>query len=323
MCPTPLNPHRMLHLKRAWEAAMDAVEMDGVDKQFSDGSTVLHGVTLRVPEGGIYGFLGPNGAGKTTTVRIINGVLGISKGAVRVLGRPLHEHGLELRRLCGVLTETANTYEQLTAEQNLHFYGRLFGMPHVDVNARTDELLALLDLSDARHRKVGQFSTGMKKRLGLARALLHRPRLLFLDEPTNGLDPEAARNVTRFIQTLAAEQGVTVFLCTHQLKYAQDICTRYGFIHKGRLLAEGSMEELLKRQGHRPVLHIRGRDIPAHPGLVTLGDGRFEMPVSDDEEVGRTLAAIVQRGGHVYEARQSSWDLERLYFSFVEGAHAA
>lgn len=161
----------------------------------------------------------------------------------------------------------------------------------------------------------------MKKRISLARSLIHNPKILFLDEPTSGLDPEAAINVSRMIQTLSKEQGVTVFLCTHQLKYAEEICTLYGFIDEGSLLGFGSFNELLRQKNNKTYLEVRGESIPPMKGLEKK-DGIYRIQVDSDEDSARILFEVIQAGGQVYEARQIHWNLEDLYFCYQKGASA-
>src|SRR5690349_20815487 len=187
-----------------------------------------------IGEGEVFGFLGPNGAGKTTAVRILNGLLAPNSGAVRIYGKNVSDNLTEIHRLFGVMTETANFYEKLTGSENLMFYGRLYGFSKSECNERIKRLMSLFDISDAKDKKVGEYSTGMKKKIALCRAFLHNPKILFLDEPTSGLDPDAARNVNTLISNAAEVEKVTVFLCTHQLKYAEEICTLYGFIDNGK-----------------------------------------------------------------------------------------
>jgi ABC-2 type transport system ATP-binding protein len=156
----------------------------------------------------------------------------------------------------------------------------------------------------------------MKRKLSLARALLHRPKILFLDEPTSGLDPESAINVTKMVRQLSIEHGVTIFLCTHQLKYAEEICTLYGFIHKGSLLGFGTFDALLKQRNNAKHLEIRGIDIPNMYQTEKTAGGIFRIPIGSDSDASRIIYDILSNGGKVFEARQIHWNLEDLYFSF-------
>ena len=159
----------------------------------------------------------------------------------------------------------------------------------------------------------------MKKKISLARALLHEPEILFLDEPTSGLGPEAAANVTSMIRELSKQRGVTVFLCTHQLKYAEDICTLYGFIHQGELLGFGTFKELLKQKNSSVYLEVRGINMPQIRGMEYISHDEARISVEDDEEVSDILYKILSGGGRIYEAKQVHWSLEDLYFSYGKG----
>lgn len=227
---------------------MNAVNIEDLKKSYDGKVNVLNNVSLSIPKGEIFGFLGPNGSGKTTTVRILNGVLSATSGHAEILGMPVGENNIEIHRLCGVMTESASCYENLTARQNLIFFGKMHEMDEKLLDKRVDFILKRLELSDVGDKKVKSFSTGMRKRVSLAVALVHNPEILFLDEPTSGLDPENALNVTKLIKELAEENKVTIFLCTHQLKYAEDICTLYGFINNGHVLGLGTFEELASRK---------------------------------------------------------------------------
>lgn len=205
---------------------MKAITVEALSKTFSGGPVAVDGIRFSLNQGEIFGFLGPNGAGKTTTVKLLCGMLTPSGGKCQVLGIDPVQNPEQLHKKVGVVTEHAQMYDHMTALENLQFYGTLFGMSRLECADRAKLLLHRLELADVMDRKLATYSTGMRQRLSLARALLHRPQILFLDEPTSGLDPESAQNVNSLIQEQAAE-GITVFLCTHQLRYAQEICTIY------------------------------------------------------------------------------------------------
>lgn len=226
---------------------MEAVVLEHLSKTYPGGKEAVRQVSLALGEGEVFGFLGPNGAGKTTTVKLLNGMLTPTAGSCRVLGSDPAREPEKVHARSGVVTEHAQMYDNLTGLQNLMFYASIFGMAEGQARGRANELLRQLGLEDAKDQKLSAYSTGMRQRLSLARALIHRPEALFLDEPTSGLDPESAKNVNRLIRRLAKEEGITVFLCTHQLRYAQEICTRYGLMEEGRLLAMGTLEELRRQ----------------------------------------------------------------------------
>ena len=202
---------------------MDAITASGLSKSYDGVQFALKDLSLSIPQGSVFGFLGPNGAGKTTTVKLLTGLLKPTSGECAILDQSPAQYPTSVHKVCGVMTETAKMYHFLTGMQNLVFFGEVYGMEAKAAEKRANELLKELDIWDARDKKVSEYSTGMTQRLSLARALVHRPQVLFLDEPTSGLDPESAQAVNELIQTMAEKYGTTVFLCTHQLRYAQDL----------------------------------------------------------------------------------------------------
>lgn len=294
---------------------MNAIEIINLKKSYDGNKMALSETNISIGQGEIFGFLGPNGSGKTTTVRLLNGILEPSGGSAFILGMDVSKNQAQIHKICGVMTETALMYENLTGAENLNLFGRLYGMTENTIKARSQYLLEYLELIDAKDRKLGAYSTGMKRRLSLARSLLHSPKILFLDEPTSGLDPESAMNVTGMIQKMSNEQGVTVFLCTHQLKYAEEICTLYGFIHDGKMLGMGTFDELLKQKNSKKYLEIRGESLPGIKYSEYTSDGKMRIPIQSDSDVTRILKDILSYGGMIYEAKQVKWNLEDLYFS--------
>ena len=192
-----------------------------------------------MPRGIVFGFLGPNGSGKTTTIRLLLGLLEPTAGQARVLGFDLRTQADEIRARTGALLEHSGLYERLSAEDNLEFYGRVCRLPANVRRKRCEELLGNLGLWDRRKEPVGTWSRGMKQKLAIARTLLHRPTLIFLDEPTAGLDPVAAAALHDDLTALVAQEGVTVFLTTHNLAEAEKLCQQVGVINQGRLIASG------------------------------------------------------------------------------------
>ena len=295
---------------------MNAVELDKLTKSFDGKTNVLDAVSYEIPTGEIFGFLGHNGAGKTTTIRLLNGVLLPTGGQARILGMDMRSDIRQIHRISGVMTESAGLYENLSATDNLRFFAKMQELDEPRMNAQIERLLKLFDLWDVRDKNVKTFSTGMKKKISLAVTLLHHPKILFLDEPTSGLDPEAARNVTDLIQKMAREEDVTVFLCTHQLRYAEEICTLYGFLYGGRLIGFGRMDELLAQKENSITLEIRGKDIPADVNAGKSEGGIYRMAIKTDEDAKRIIDRTIKSGGTIYEARQLHWSLEDLYFAY-------
>ncbi|ARC85407.1 ABC transporter family protein [Clostridium argentinense CDC 2741] len=298
---------------------MNAIEVRNLTKSYDGINKALDNINFIVPEGSIVGFLGPNGSGKTTTVRILNGILAPSEGEVKIFERDVTKDQIKIHSLSGVMTETACSYENLSGEENLIFFGKMHGLNNNEIKKRSNELLNRLELEGVRHRKVKAYSTGMKKRISLAIALIHNPKILFLDEPTSGLDPESAENVTKLIKNMTFENKSTVFMCTHQLKYAQDICSLYALINKGTLLGFGSFEELCNDKNFNDSIIIRGENIPNNVGLNKIDINIYRKHISNDEEVAKLLHNIFASNGKIYEVRREKPSLEDLYFSYVRG----
>ncbi len=211
----------------------------------------VDGLSIEVPRGTIFGFLGPNGSGKTTTIRMLLGILAPTSGRAEVLGFDVGRDSYEIRRRCGALLEHAGVYERLSAEDNLEFYGRVAGLPTFDRRERIKQVLRSLGLWDRRKDGAGTWSRGMKQKLAVARAILHRPEVIFLDEPTSGLDPVAAASLREELAALVQREGVTVFLTTHNLSEAEKLCSRAAVIHNGKLLAQGTLNEIRATTGSK------------------------------------------------------------------------
>jgi ABC-2 type transport system ATP-binding protein len=294
-------------------------------RRFGD-VVAVDSLDLEVEPGEIFGFLGHNGAGKTTSVRLFNGILAPNDGRALVLGLRPVEDGPRLRLRTGVLTETPSLDERLTGRENLAIYADLYNVPEDSVDSRLAALLESFDLADRADEKVGGYSKGMKQRLALARALLHRPELLFLDEPTTGLDPVAARHVHQLILELSHEEKHTVFLCTHNLIEAQNLCDRVAVLEHGRLVALGTPHDLAKQLGRRQRLEIEIEHdgLPAALDVVQsrLGlaepeqkNGTITVVGADHESIPGLIAALVSAGVKIYRVTPQEPSLEDVYFA--------
>lgn len=297
---------------------MKAVITEHLSKIYAHGKKAVDDVSITIDQGEVFGFLGPNGAGKTTTVKLLNGMLSPAEGSCSVFGLNPAEVPEKMHGLSGVVTEHAQMYDNLTGFQNLIFYGTLFGIDKNECEKRAKELLTQLDLYDVRERKLAAYSTGMRQRLSLARAMIHRPKILFLDEPTSGLDPESAQSVNNLICSLAREEGTTVFLCTHQLRYAQEICTSYGLIDDGRLLAAGNLEQLRKLVFSGVKVKVKADLYPEQLHFMELENGSAEIKVQSENEIPQIVRQIIDAGGSIYHVSAQKLSLEEIYFSLIE-----
>lgn len=236
-----------------------AIHTEGLTRAYSTVRAV-DGLSLEIPAGSIFGFLGSNGAGKTTTIHLLLGLVRPTAGRAEVLGHDVSTGIDEIRCRTGALLDQAGLYGRLGVQDNLEFYGRIWRMSRRERRARSEELLRQFGLWDRRKEPAGRLSFGMKRKLAVARALFHRPDLVFLDEPTAGLDPLSAESLRRSLVELAAEEGVTVFLTTHNVPEAGKICDQVGIIRSGRLLASGTPNQLRAAAGSNRVV-VRGEGL--------------------------------------------------------------
>ncbi|MGE5548884.1 MAG: ATP-binding cassette domain-containing protein [Bacillota bacterium] len=287
----------------------------------------LDDLTMEVPAGTVFGFLGPNGSGKTTTIHLLLGLLEPTAGSAEVLGFDTRKQADSIRDATGALLEFSGLYERLTAMDNLEFYGRVWKMPAQDRKERARELLDHIGLWDRRNEIVGKWSRGMKQKLAVTRALFHRPRLLFLDEPTAGLDPVAATALRDDIASLAKREHTTVFLTTHNLTEAEKLCGKVGVINKGRLVAIGPPDELRYRAG-KPRIEITGKGfsdelvagLRARPEVSAVDrlDGHLVIDLRGDGNASGLVSFIVSSGGEIEEVHKGTASLEEAFLSLVE-----
>jgi ABC-2 type transport system ATP-binding protein len=301
-----------------------AIQADGLVRDFGAIRALDH-LSFEVPAGIVFGFLGPNGAGKTTAIRTFLGLVEPSAGSARVLGFDTRREGNQIRERAGALLEHHGLYERLTAEQNLDFAGRIWRMSAGDRRARIHELLEQFGLWDRRLEPAGKWSRGMKQKLAVARAVFHRPQLVFLDEPTAGLDPVASAALREDLASLAAGQGVTVFLTTHNLVEAERLCDVVGVIRRGRLAALGPPSSL--RPDDSPILRVTGTgidqaiagDAAAIPGVLSasLINGALEVRLAGGTTPAPLVAMLVQRGVGIDEVRRDRPSLEEAFLELV------
>jgi ABC-2 type transport system ATP-binding protein len=305
----------------------NAIQMSNLTRRFGDLVAVDH-LTLEVPAGTVFGFLGPNGSGKTTTIRLLLGLLEANVGKAEVLGYDVARDAAEIRRLSGALLEHTGIYERMTAYDNLDFYARVNRVPKAERKIRIKELLSSVDLWDRRDDTAVDWSRGMKQKLAIARTLLHNPRLVFLDEPTAGLDPLAAAALREDILKLVRETGVTVFLTTHNLAEAEKICDRVAVIKQGKLLTVGSPDALRSKQGKiefklvgngfSPEILASLEEREAVKGIHANGNSvtLTLMPEADTAEI---LRWLMLQGVLVEEARKGKETLEDAFLQLLNG----
>jgi ABC-2 type transport system ATP-binding protein len=305
-----------------------ALQTDHLTRTFG----AVHAVddlSLTVPAGMVFGFLGTNGAGKSTTIRLALGLLAPTSGRIAVFGHPLPAAGQAVREQSGVLLEHMGLYERLSALDNLDVYGRIWHMPAAERRARARDLLTHFGLWERRGQAVGTWSKGMKQKVAVARALFHRPRLLFLDEPTSGLDPLAAASLRDDIAALAHQDGTTVFLTTHNLAEAETLCSLIGIVRAGRLVALGGPEELRARAG-RPNIEIVGSGwnaaglarVRALPQVASVTEEPNRLVVmftnASRAETALIVSELVAEGVQVEAVRRGNASLEDAFLALME-----
>jgi ABC-2 type transport system ATP-binding protein len=267
----------------------NAIEVSQLTKIYRVGKgrpplSAVDGIDFTVREGEVFGFLGPNGAGKTTTIRMLTGLTRPTSGQARVLGFDLARDVTRIKKRVGVVPEASNLYDELPAFDNLVFAMQLYGVPRAERRDRAEELLQRFRLGEKRDTPFARLSRGMKRALTIAAALAHRPPLLFLDEPTTGLDVMSARNLRRMIAGLR-EEGVTVFLTTHYLEEAERLCDRVAVIVKGRIMALDTVDGLKARRQGQTIVEVTLGD----------GDGSVETLRIEDDDVETTVRAVLDR----------------------------
>jgi ABC-2 type transport system ATP-binding protein len=308
-------------------AAQIAIRIDKLYRTFG-AITAVDRLTLEIPQGVVFGFLGPNGAGKTTTIRLLLGLLEATSGRVDVLGFDPRYQGDEIRQRSGALLEQPGIYDRLSAEANLNFYAHVWRLSSRERIARVKELLVKFGLWDRRKESRELWSTGMRQKLAVARALLHRPALLFLDEPTSGLDPLAAHELGDDLVRLAASEGVSIVLTTHDLGEAERLCEHVAVMRNGRLLATGTPAELRALVGGRALVVGRGFDdsilrllrLQPEVASVELDGDRLEISLRKDCSLAPLVTLLARAGADIEEVRRSTVTLEEAFVQLVSGA---
>ncbi len=303
-----------------------AIRTHGLTKRFAR-VTAVDDLTLEIPRGIVFAFLGPNGAGKTTTIHLLLGLHEITAGGAEVLGYDLEREPEKVRDNIGALLEHNGLYERMSAEDNLELYGRI---NRLDVRTRKErirDLLTTFGLRERRKDRVGTWSRGMKQKLAVARTLLHRPPLIFLDEPTAGLDPVAAAALRDDLAKLVADEGLTVFLTTHNLSEAEKLANLVGVINKGRLVTVGSPDELgSRRNGGEVTVRGTGFTDALLDSLRTRGgvrsirrrDDGIGIVLEEDASMAPVVRHLVENGAGIEEVRRERESLEEAFLAIME-----
>ncbi|MBU7019275.1 MAG: ABC transporter ATP-binding protein [Theionarchaea archaeon] len=301
---------------------MTLIDTVDLTKKFGD-LTAVDNLTIQVEKGEVLGFLGPNGAGKTTTVRMLSGIIAPTTGHAYVAGFRTDEEVEKLHEVIGLLTETPGFYERLSARENLLYFAKFYS---IDAEKQVDTYLEKFGLWERRNDKVGTFSKGMKQKLALARTLLHEPDILFLDEPTAGLDPKSAKEVRELIKKFSKE-GRTVFLCTHNLEEAEQLCSRIA-VFQTRLVALDTPENLRNRLFRREVVvELEFTDdtiIDAVKNLdfvenLTRDEKKLILELKDfDKNRPKLVKAIVEKNGNILSVFEKKHSLEDIYLTLTK-----
>lgn len=305
------------------------IEARGLTKRYGT-FTAVNNIDLTLQKGEVYGLLGPNGSGKTTTILMLLGLTEPSAGEIRVLGLDPVRRPLSVKAQVGYLPDSIGFYDNMTARENLIYIARLNGLARAEANQRITAVLERMGLTEATDHKVGTYSRGMRQRLGVAELLLKRPQIIIMDEPTLGLDPDAARRFLQTIQTLR-EEGITILLSSHLLHQVQTVCDRVGLFRNGRVVLEGSVPDLAQRVlggAYRIRLQAYG-SVPAlsqalgHlPGLVALRpdiDNWYELETTTDLRA-EAAYEVVMAGGKLTSLEIETPSLDEIYTQYFEEA---
>lgn len=304
----------------------DAVlRCDGLTRRFGD-RTAVDGVSFEIGRGETYGLLGPNGSGKTTTISMLSGILTADSGSVVLAGQPINSSAVDAKRAIGLVPQEIALYQDLTAAENLRFFGRLHGLGGEALASRIDEVLDIVVLRDRANDRVDEFSGGMKRRVNIAVGLLHRPELLVLDEPTVGVDPQSRNQILASVEQLG-QAGLSVLYTTHYMEEAERLCDRVGVLDRGKMIAEGTQAELVSRVGENDLIIIEGehdasvvtwcRDVTAVIGAEQTSRGVEVTSANGTKTIGPLLAAFESHGVDVPGLQLREPNLEAVFLDLT------
>lgn len=300
---------------------MYCIETNKLTYKFKGGDTVLNDINLQVPTGSIYGFLGPNGAGKTTTLRLILGLLANQQGSIKIFDKEFYANRTEILANIGSLIEAPSLYGHLTATENLKIWQKIYQCP----KERIAQVLDIVGLANTGKKRAGKFSLGMKQRLSIAIALLHNPKLLILDEPTNGLDPNGIIEVRELLKKLNKEHGTTVIISSHLLAEIEKMVTHLGIIHKGTVMFQGTLNDLHLKQTQSSLINFSTNNtektkqiITANGQVASAANNGVTMPIVDKKIIAKINTELVNSGVEVYEISTVKNDLESIFIDLVK-----
>ncbi len=280
--------------------------------------TIVEDASFEIEGGEVFGFLGPNGAGKTTTIRMLVGLIRPTAGSVSICGYDIRSQFEEAMRCVGCIVENPDLYRFMTGRENLEHFARMLGVGKDDI----ERVASLVSLAHRLDQRVGTYSLGMRQRLGIAQAMLGKPRVLILDEPANGLDPAGIREIRELLRSLASDHGMAVFVSSHLLAEIELMCDRVAIIHKGRILREGTVKELISSQR---AMEFRVGDVERAMTVAQAGgfsatalDDRIMVPI-DESEAPPLVAALAEAGVPLFHARQRTQTLEEMFIEATGG----
>jgi ABC-type multidrug transport system ATPase subunit len=300
---------------------MFCIETEQLNYQFSAEQQILKDINLQVPEGSIYGFLGPNGAGKTTTLRLLLGLLRMQQGKISIFGKQLNQNRFSILKELGSLIESPSLYAHLSAYDNLEILRKVYQCP----KGRIQHVLNLVGLKNTGSKKAGRFSLGMKQRLSIAIALLHQPRLLILDEPTNGLDPNGIIEMRELLKQLKKEESLTILISSHLLSEIEKLVTDVGIIHKGRLLFQGTLDALHQKQQQALLTYIDTNDNHLAAAFLKgvgiqadITNNIIALPTMGNSGIAQLNKMLVEQGIDVHQIHTVRNDLESIFMEIIK-----
>lgn len=297
---------------------MDAIVTYDLSKQYG-GTTALSGLNLQVPEGGAFACVGRENSGKTTLIRLLSGLLRPTAGECTVMGYSPSFETEKLHAVVGTVLDSARLYENMTLSENLRFFAGISGVDENDAIDRVSFLLHRLDIWESRDGKIDDLPTSVVRRGSLARALMHSPRILLIDDPAKGLDKETADIVLELLSYLISQEGVTVMLCTRNMDYAQRLCGGYALLKDGAVMAKGGLESLRRGAGvrYRAVLRLEEGEAP--PRGFRFSEGLWRKEIASEEDLPKLVSQVVREGKKLYEARLEKPSLEEIYAACLAG----